>query len=143
VSKKSLWVESKSNWVKDGSASYLLRAKSKLGLGQAFELLICNDEGRVTSHYFQQRKIQIYLFCEMMDDREIIRDLVSEMIENRSINKNHKSIPEVRKKRYVSTKLRHASTPLSKNQTSTNQQISASAGQEDDRKVSDLLYKEL
>jgi len=37
-SKKSLWVVSKSTRVKGGSASYLLRVKSKLGLGQGMHL---------------------------------------------------------------------------------------------------------
>jgi len=32
--KKSLWVRSESTWVKAGSASYLLRVKSKLGSGR-------------------------------------------------------------------------------------------------------------
>jgi len=40
-SKKYLWVGSKSTWVEGGLASYLLRVKSKLGLGQGPSLLRC------------------------------------------------------------------------------------------------------
>jgi len=60
--KKSLWVGSKSTWVKGGSVSYLLRVKRKLGSGQGPSLFM----GKVNPSWgCDQQWLKVYVFANL------------------------------------------------------------------------------
>jgi len=65
-SKNSIWVGSKSTWVKEGSASYLLRAKSMPWLGQGpsgdHEQFVPPVLSKCA--YFFQHTVKIHILCK-------------------------------------------------------------------------------